>query len=342
MEIGSFIELQMPGGMEYYSGNQWNGMDVVRLNTGRAAIWHAFRITGCQAIWLPLYQCETVRGFLARKGVACKYYHIDEQFNPIDLCPGEKECVLFVNYYGIMSKSRMQQLADGYAHVIIDNSQAFFAEPLKNCLNVYSARKFVGVPDGAYVIGKGACNNIQEYEQGFSSDTSLFLLQRIEYGCEGKAYLSRSENEERIDSEDCLQMSKLTYVLLDGINYKAVQEKRKKNFICAQTLFCKCNRLNVLQYYDDTCVPMVYPLLIENDNLFLKLIKAKHFQGHWWKWVEESEESNDFEKWISRYMIPITIDQRYGEDALLYLWKVVEECDGYKESFAVGADGFGP
>lgn len=323
MEIGSFIELQMPRGMEYYSGNQWNGMDVVRLNTGRAAIWHAFRITGCQAIWLPLYQCETVRSFLARKGVACKYYHIDEQFNPIDLCPGEKECVLFVNYYGIMSKSRMQQLADGYTHVIIDNSQAFFAEPLKDCLNVYSARKFVGVPDGAYVIGNNASAKIIDYKQGFSSDTALFMLQRIEYGCEGKAYNSRMENEDRIDTEDCCRMSKFTQYILDGTDYTKVASKRRYNFEYASKLFEKLNRVNPKLYYDETCIPMVYPLLVEDDELLGKLLSAKHFQGHWWKWVEESDESTEFEKWISRYMIPITIDQRYGVEELDYLESVV-------------------
>lgn len=324
MEIGSFIELQMPKGMEYYHGEKWNSMDIVRLNTGRAAIYHAFRTTGCQAIWLPQYQCETVREFLLRKGVNCKYYHIDASFNPIDLHPSEEDCVLIVNYYGIMSKSRMYQLAQSYSHVIMDNSQAFFAEPLENCLNVYSARKFMGVSDGAYVIGKGANEGAEAYPQGHSSDTSLFLLQRIEYGCEGKAYLSRSENEERIDREDCMQMSKLTRFLLDGTDYKTIQEKRKHNFAVAESLFCECNQLDAHLYYDDTCVPMVYPLLIENDNLLSELLKAKHFQGHWWKWVEESAESNEFEKWISRYMIPITIDQRYGFKELEHLYKVVE------------------
>ncbi len=324
MEIGSFIELQVPKGMEFYSGRKWNSMDIARLNTGRAAIYHAFRTTGCQSIWLPYYQCETVRNFLFRKGVTCKFYHIDHQFNPIDLCPLEEECVLLVNYYGIMSKSRMQQLARNYSHTIIDNSQAFFAQPLENCINVYSARKFIGVPDGAYVIGRGACNGVEEYEQSFSSDTSLFLLQRIEYGCEGKAYISRSKNEERIDREDCLRMSKLTHFLLDGTDYKMIQEKRRKNFDFAETLFCAMNQLHAKQYYDDTCVPMVYPILIENDQLLSELLKAKHFQGHWWKWVEKNEETNEFEKWISRYMIPITIDQRYGSKELEYLQKVIE------------------
>jgi len=144
-EIGSFIELELPKGRELYTGVK----DVARLNTGRAAIWHAFRITGAKAIWIPYYQCETVREFLTRKGCTIKYYHQDKNFNPTDLNPADDEAVLLVNYYGIMSYERMRILAVGYPNVIIDNCQAFFCPPVPDALNVYSARKFVGVADGA-------------------------------------------------------------------------------------------------------------------------------------------------------------------------------------------------
>ena len=179
------------------------------------------------------------------------------------------------------------------------------------------------MPDGAYVVGKDAATGAETYEQGFSSDTALFMLQRIEYGCEGKAYISRTENENRIDTEDCKKMSKLTRYILDGTDYDLIQEKRKANFAYACELFGESNRLNPKQYHDDSCVPMVYPLLIEDDALLGKLLKAKHFQGHWWSRVEENPEANEFEKWISRYMIPITIDQRYGKEELEYIRRTV-------------------
>lgn len=323
MEIGSFIELQMPKGMEYYKDNCFDGMEIARLNTGRAAIYHAFTTTNCKAIWLPYYQCESVKEFFERKGVVCKFYHIDETFTPENIDQDNGDAILIVNYYGIMSSDRMSSLASMYRDVIIDNSQAFFAKPMKDCLNVYSARKFIGVSDGAYVIGKNATEGIEAYGQGYSSDTALFMLQRIEYGCEGKAYISRTENEKRIDTEDCLKMSKLTRYILDGSDYRYIKEKRKENFQIANELFREWNQLNAIMHYNDSCVPMVYPLLIEDDVLLSRLLSAKHFQGHWWKWVEENPEANEFEKWISRYMIPITIDQRYGAEELEYLKEIV-------------------
>ena len=319
MEIGSFIELQFEKGREYFKGDK----NIARLNSGRAAIYHAFRVLNCDSIWLPYYQCDTVRNFLGRKNVKINYYHIDKEFNPTDLDQKENEAVLFVNYYGIMSNNRMKELANNRNNVIIDNSQAFFSEPIEDCLNVYSARKFVGVPDGAYVLGKDAEKYIDNYEQGFSSDTSKFLLERIEYGCEGKTYTSRMENEHRIDTEDINKMSKLTRTILDGTNYEFIKGNRKENFEFACSLFDKVNQIKPQIYYDETCVPMVYPLLIEDENLLDTLLKNKHFQGHWWSYLLDEVSRDTFEYYISKYIIPITIDQRYGQYEIKKIWELI-------------------
>lgn len=319
MEIGSFIELQFPCGKEYYSDKKFCGMDVVRLNSGRCAIYHACTVLECDTAWLPFYQCETVRSFLLKKGIKVKYYHIDKDFNPIDINQGPCECVVLVNYFGIMSKTRMTLLANNYKNVIIDNSQAFFAEPIEECINVYSARKFVGVPDGAYVIGDDATKCSKSYEQGYSSDTASFMLSRIEYGCEGKTYKMRTENEERIDREDVRLMSKLTHTILDGTDYGSIIQKRKENFEFVKSELECINKLSVDAYLSDDCVPMVYPLVVEDECLLSFLIANKHFQGRWWKYVLGEVSPACFEYYLSRYMIPITIDQRYGKAELLEL-----------------------
>lgn len=326
MEIGSFIELQFNKGLEWYSDTKYAKWEIARLNSGRAAIYHAVRCLGCDTVYLPYYQCETVRTFLTSKNVKIKYYYIDEQMRPLTKLPQqENEAVVLVNYYGVMSKTRMETLAKEYKNVVIDNAQAFFSEPIEDCLNVYSARKFIGTPDGAYVIGKGATRYMQEYEQGYSSDTSAFLLQRIEYGCEGKTYENRSKNEERIDREDVMKMSKLTQTILDGTDYEYVQAKRRENFALARELFDGLNEIDLSKFYDKDTVPMVYPLLIKKEELLQALLDAKHFQGRWWRYLLSETPENSVEHTLSKYMIPITIDQRYGMDELRYVYQTVKE-----------------
>ena len=319
-EIGSFIELELPKGREIYAGDK----GVARLNTGRAAIWHAFRLSGCNAIWIPYYQCESVREFLTKKRCTIKYYHQDRSFNPIDLKPAQDEAVLLVNYYGIMSYGRMCELARQYEHVIIDNCQAFFCQPLPDAFSVYSARKFVGVADGSYVIGANAELFVEEYPQGYSSDTAAFLMTRIEYGCEGKGYEMRAINEDRVDAEDLMRMSKLTRAMLDGADYEVNLRKRRENFETACRLFGDINKINPTRYFDETTVPMVYPLVVEDDALLGKLLAAKHFQGHWWNYITKELPKDTFEHWLSRYLIPITIDQRYGREDMEYLHSIVD------------------
>lgn len=319
MEIGSFIELQFPKGREFYNDHQ----NTARLNSGRAAIYHAIRLLGCNTVWLPYYQCESVRKFLLKKGVAIKYYRINENFEPIGIEPKDAEAVVVVNYFGIMSNNRMRALTQNFEKVIVDNSQAFFCDPLEKCFNVYSPRKFIGVPDGAYVIGTGAKQFLQQYARCYSSETAGFLLSRVEYGCEGKTYEMRCANESRIDREDIMQMSALTRCILDGTDYEFIISKRRKNFQFARKLFDGINQLDVSKYFDQSTVPMVYPLVVEDDLLLERLIEHKHFQGHWWSYILQEVPTDCFEYWLSRYMIPITIDQRYGEKELEYIRSLV-------------------
>lgn len=321
MEIGSFIELQLPQGREWYKGDT----NIARLNTGRMGIWHAFRVTGCKRIWIPIYQCDSIRDTLEKKGVPICFYHQDKNFNPIDINARVDDAVLLVNYYGIMSNMRMAELAKPFKHPIIDCAQAFFCKPIDNALMVYSCRKFVGAPDGAYVVGQGAHLFLDEYPQCYSSDTAAFLLKRIEYGCEGKGYEARSLNEHRIDAEDCMIMSKLTRTLMDAEDYSYNQKKRKENFAYAHELFGAINKIDPTQNKDDETIPMVYPLVVEDDDLLYRLQAAKHFQGHWWSYICYEQPVDSFEHWISRYVIPITIDQRYGKEELDYLAKIIKK-----------------
>lgn len=321
MEIGSFIELQLPKGLEYYRNNE----NCARLNTGRSGIVHAFSILNKKTIWLPIYQCDSVREALEAVGADIRYYHIDKNFNPIDLPTDTDDAVLFANYYGIMSNDRMTSLAQNYPNAIIDNCQAFFCKPVKGQMNVYSCRKFVGVPDGAYVIGSNANSGVEKYPQCYSSDTATFLFSRIEYGCEGKGYEMRKLNEDRINSEGIMRMSSLTHAILDGTDYNEIQLIRRFNFKYAHMLLGDINKINPLMYYDDETVPMVYPLMIEDDSLLKRLQDAKHFQGHWWSYICEEQPKESFEHWLSRFVIPITIDQRYNKEHIDFLANIIKE-----------------
>lgn len=319
MEMGSFIELEYPNSGEYYTQGP-----IARLNTGRAAVYHALRAWGVRKVLLPYYECATVRDFLVDRQIDVSYYALNEEFTPVVSDVPEDTAIVLVNYFGIMGVNRMKRLSAPFAKVIVDNAQAFFAPPLDGCLNIYSARKFVGVPDGAYVLGEHADRFVEEYPEDFSSDTADFLLKRLEYGCEGKAYDARMKNEARLDEAGARSMSRLTRRLLAGIDYETSKRKRLDNFRTACALFDQVNRIDPKRYLDNTCVPMVYPLVVEEDGLLERLIKAGHFQGRWWAYLLEERPPESFEYYLSRYGIPVTIDQRYGPEELSALAELIK------------------
>ena len=68
MEIGSFIELQLPQEGEWFVSV--SDRSIARLNSGRAAIYYALLLTQCEEIWVPYYQCESVKTFLLKKHIS--------------------------------------------------------------------------------------------------------------------------------------------------------------------------------------------------------------------------------------------------------------------------------
>ncbi len=317
MEIGSFIELDLRNTGEFYTEK-----NVVRLNTARAGIFHACMLYNVRKIYIPYYQCPTVSAFLQKKDIEIFYYNIDNEFRPLINTNEIDSAFLLVNYFGVLSSEYINSIAGNYKNVIVDNSPAFYSKPIPNCMSVYSPRKFFGVPDGCYVVGDMTENQQLNYLQDFSSDSAAFLFKRIEKGCNA-VYAERMKNEERIENSDIMQMSDLTKALLANINYTEITEIRKRNFLYAHELYKELNLINPLQFMDAGCVPMVYPLVVENVDIVGQLSENKVYTGRWWKNVLNFVAEDSFEALMSKYMIPLPIDQRYSETEIQYVSQLI-------------------
>ena len=301
MEIGSFLELDLRD-----TGELFNGSEVCRLNLNRAGIYHCCRLLNVNKVLLPYYECFTVRNFLLGKGFKVDYYHIDKDFMPLDISQDDDTAIVFVNYFGLMSTEHMLSLIEGYKNVIIDNAQSLFAKPINGVYNVYSPRKFVGVPDGCYVVGPDAVRFSDEYDQDLSSETAGFLLQRI-------------------DMSNISRMSILSRAILKNAPYDYIKNKRFENFNLASDLYSSMNKINPHIYFDDNCVPFVYPLVVEKSDMVDLLSKEKIYTGRWWNYLLKETDSTSFEYYLSSYMIPIPIDQRYGKNEIEYVYNIINK-----------------
>lgn len=320
LEIGGYRELDLRIGNELYKGD-----NVARLNAGRYGIFHAIRCLDCDRVLLPYYQCSTVKNYLNEADIKIEFYHIGNDMLPDIQNNNPKTAMVIVNYFGIIRRDVLFRIARKNCNVIVDNTQAFFEKGINGTYSIYSPRKFVGVPDGAYVIGNNVKKFENEYDISQSSSTSSFLLSRIETGG-NKNYDQYLLNEERITDEGVRQMSILTRALLDNIDYAYIKKKRIENYFLASKYFQDINELEpVFLSIDEDRVPMVYPLLIKNDFIRNELKQHSIFVGQWWKYLIDNPDITEWERYLSKYLIPIQIDQRYGAKEIKYVSEFVHK-----------------
>ena len=73
---------------------------------------------------------------------------------------------------------------------------------------------------------------------------------------------------------------------------------------------------------DNDCVPMVYPLVVEDFDLVDKLKEKQIYTGRWWKHVLREVPDDTFEARMSKFLVPVPIDQRYSKEELEYCYNV--------------------
>ena len=304
--IGGYFELELPRGEEYH-------IDAIRLNSGRNAFEYILRAKRYQKVYLPYYTCDVMLEPIQKLNINYQFYSIDKQLRPIfDFSSVEVNAVfVYTNYFGLCDKL-VKEVSEKCRNLIIDNSQAFYSQPLSGVDTFYSPRKFFGLPDGAYLYTDTLIND--NFETDISYQRFAHLLGRADKGVE-EFYTVFKKNDEELSNQPIKLMSKLTRKLLSGIDYKTIAEIRKENFNLLHTKVSDRNELNL--NLESGAVPMVYPFLVsEGEQLKKNLIQNSVFVATYWPNVLEWVDENDFECELNKRMIALPIDQRYGNQEM--------------------------
>lgn len=306
-EYGGYLPLELPVSKKEYFSNIAE-KDMVRLNCGRSTFWYALKMINPSKLYVPYLNCINSTDPADVLGIPYEYYRLAEDLTPIGISPKENEAVMWINYYGNATKEQIHKvvaLCDN-SNLIIDNCHAFFQKPLEGIYNCYSARKFFGVCDGAYLI-KGDIRKIELPEEE-STEHALFLMSVLERGTNA-VYPESLVNEERLGKE-IRGMSKLTKRILETVDYNQIKEIRKKNML---RIHKHLNRYNEFMVNTDSDTHMYYPLLIQDDELRQRIINRHIYTPTLWRHVPAYFEEDTLESKLAKYMLMIPIDQRYDE-----------------------------
>ncbi len=296
--------MELPKGEHYHK-------NAIRLNTARNCFGYVLRTRSYVKVYIPYYTCEAMLEPICKLGVAYEFYHINEKLEPTVLPElNANEAFLYTNYFGLKQEC-VKRLALRYGkQLIVDNAQAFYAEPLEGIDTFYSARKFFGVSDGAYLYTDKPLQ--QEFEQDYSYERMSHLLKRIDFGAEA-GYKDFRQNDESLCDQEIKRMSKLTETILSGIDYGFARMRRRKNYLYLEKMLAS---KNMLQLNIDGCsVPMVYPYWVYQGNVLKKkLIDNKAFVATYWPNVFEWCNSDEWEYSLANNVCFLPIDQRYRKE----------------------------
>ena len=312
--IGGYFELELVDRGEFIHD------DGILVNTGRNALELILsNLPSNSKVHIPKYTCEVVLEPFQKLGVQYSFYSINYQLEIADeIVLGQDEYLLYTNYFGVKD-NYVRRLVELYPNrVIIDNAQALFTEPTTMCF--YSPRKFVGIPDGGIAYMDKHIDT-SEYEQDCSFERCSHLLKRIDLGA-GAGYADFKDNSSLLKNQPIRKMSKLTQTLLRGIDFEKVKSKRRENFAILHSLLGSSNKFK-LDSLESIACPMVYPYMTDDESMRQRLIDNKVFVATYWPNVSEWCECGTTEFQLARTMIPLPIDQRYTEEALIEIFKLL-------------------
>lgn len=311
-EIGGYFQLEKLIDNEYYK-------NMERLNSGRNSLIYILKSKKIKKVYLPYYLCDSVSNKVIQEGYNVDYYNVDKEFNPIfNKNLGEDEYLYIVNFYGQINNEKLLEYNQKYKRIIVDNTHAFYQNPILDIDTIYSCRKFFGVPDGAYLYTNTKLNESLTIDN--SKDRIKHLVGRLG-GTASAFYKDFQKSDEEFETESLKKMSIFTQNILGAIDYNKVKESRNMNYNVLYESLKEINKLN-LNLVDGA---FSYPLLVENgEEIRKKLIDNKIYISMLWPNVPKSVSEDSIEYIYSKNIIPIPCDQRYSSDDMNYIIDIVK------------------
>lgn len=310
--IGGFFDLELPSsGVGPHPG-------AIALATGRA----------CMALWLrevrpafcyvPFYSCDALFDPLIHEGIPFRFYAIDEQLHPIGLPehPESDEWLVWTNFFGVLRNQLKHTAEEWGGRVLIDNTHAFFDAQESGLWSFTSARKYFGVPDGAYCYRPNGDVTPPHVER-FVPASAHHLVARYTKSEEAAFGLYQAAEA----ALDCslLRISTFAERVMACIDTDLVKALRRRNLTILMDRLAEYNTFRPASFVRSKsafCYPFLPQKGIPRSELYAKNI----FIATLWPDVIQREgDGFDYERRLSKTLLPLPIDHRYQPQDMVRL-----------------------
>ena len=331
--IGRFIGLEAPSPTP--SARTFESDDLLYLRNARAALAHLLASLERPRVWLPAYVCGDLAEGAATGGREVLFYPVGEALIPDAdflrkrLRPGD--AVVGVDYFGAAPGDRaLANLAAESPDLvwIQDRAQALWPDEAAWAQYLlYSPRKVIGVPDGGVLVSRRGPVAEPDWRQGEGVGHLLPAILRFEDPGDTRSEVWRAAYRAAEDAmtAEPFPMSRLARTLLPAIDVTAAIARRRRNAavlearVAGQGLF-EAPRLS-------SGAPIGVPVLTSDAAAVqARMAEQGVFCPRHWPDLPSPPDAFGAEHQLSRRLLTLPCDHRYGEDDMARVADVFDAC----------------
>ncbi len=348
------------------------GYDIRFLRCGRDALgFIADDIADDCILYMPALCCDSMVLPFSKRGHRVEYYRlktglcadIDHLCGIIGASGDEPPVVLVMSYYGITATENVKHIIrDRYPHAVIIEDVTHQVLSPGSFMNgdvpadyyIGSIRKWLGVPDGAFVAG---LNDMPGVPGRSESD---FTVMRYHALTQKRDYIASTARPQELkdhfrklfsDAEDSLEdgiypmpVSNTARDVLSSLNLKEICESRRDNFSALRECMSSdplCGEMYEILNADAAVpdVPFMLPVImhidhiresantaagqsITRDRFENKLASRGVYAPVLWPIDARAAEVCEVSRHFAQNMLAFYIDQRYTADDMRYVAEV--------------------
>jgi dTDP-4-amino-4,6-dideoxygalactose transaminase len=351
MELGSEFNLSLSG-LKLTEHNLFSYLNEfqnkIYFDSGRSALKYIARSIPKDGITLlPEFICESVIDCFDRRRI--RFYKIEPDFT-IDMenikaqVTPDVKVIFLMHYFGMVQPSdkldALKRTAQEQGIIIIeDATHSIFSK--KRTIGDYvisSIRKWMPLPKGGVLYTADNVLGIEMEKSDLPVSTEnervaamilkdLFLKDFLDCNAEYRKMFADCENA--LDKQkEIYRISDLSGFMISCTDIGEIALRRKRNYQFLEEQMACHDISPACSLKPDDC-PLVFPIRIRQRNMFRKyLMDHKIYCAVHWPFDGMMEETRTFAAENAASLISLPIDQRYGEDEMRYMVKVISEYRG--------------
>lgn len=346
MELGSEFNLDLSklrvsenSFYEYISDKQYQLFD-----SGRSALRAILPLLDDGKILMPEYICTSVIDCFPPDKLIFYRLKKNLQIDENDFLEKIKEnvsAVYLMHYFGSLQPESVLNLAkserEKHGFKIIEDSthSLFTAKQTIGDYCVASLRKWFAIPNGGVLYSdkmpsryfEVVPKTTENYRSYAMMLKTLFLNAQL--NCNSTYRQIFKEAEEKLDTQSCImRISDYAEFLLKCNDVNEMVKKRKSNL---SYLRKGLDNLGVrsLSYMPEGVCPFAFPILVPDRDAFRAyMIENKIYCAIHWPIGAISKPERPLARTLADSIISLPIDQRYGDEEMEYMLKVIRQYKG--------------